>query len=242
MSTCRSSASCHELWQAAHQRLAVTRATYLRATGGRLMGRLEGQVDSPHLFTGFLKCGECGGSMQFVKQPTRRGRLLSYYRCGTHLARGVTRCPTGGRVQVAPLEEAVLEALEAQVLSEETITAVVARVMARRAERATQGRDRRAALERELAQVRASIGRYVQALGAGVAMDEIRAALETAKLREQALLGEIVALSPLTAAQGALDRAALRHRLTEWRSLLRQGPQVARQLSASCSPRPAPSR
>ena len=44
----------------------------------------------------------------------------------------------------------MLEALETQVLSEETITAVVARVVARRAERAARAHGWRAALEREL--------------------------------------------------------------------------------------------
>jgi hypothetical protein len=69
-----------------------------------------------------------------------------------------------------------------------------------------------------LAQVRVRIGRYVEALGGGVAMEEIRGQLSACKLREQALLGELAQLSPLIA--HALDRAKLRARLEEWKGLL----------------------
>ena len=52
------------LWQAAHHRLAETRAAYARLTDGRLIGRPEGRhVESPYLFTGFLRCEVCGGGM-----------------------------------------------------------------------------------------------------------------------------------------------------------------------------------
>jgi site-specific DNA recombinase len=60
-----------ELWRVAHARLDRTRQTYLRQTGGKLGGRPE--LESRNLLSGFLVCGECGGSMHAIKRTSKRG-------------------------------------------------------------------------------------------------------------------------------------------------------------------------
>ncbi len=216
------------LWRAAHRRLAETRAVYGRLTDGRLIGRPEGHVESPYLFTGFLRCQACGGRINPLKQPSR-GVPMTYYVCETHRTRGETRCAHGLRARLQPLERAILERLERDVFSEDVLAAVVARTLARHAAAVSQGQDRRGPLEAELREVQLRVGRYVRALGDGVALEEIRAELAAAKLREQVLRTDLAGQSP---ARGvvALDSAALRLRLAEWHRLLGQGPQVARQL------------
>ena len=216
------------LWEAAHRRLADTRAVYARLTDGRLIGRPEGHVESPYLLTGFLRCEACGGSVNVSKQPSC-GVPLTYYGCATHRTRGATKCAHGLRARLEPLEQAILGTIAHDVLAEDVLTAVVERTVARHAAAVVQGQDRRGHLEAELREVQLRIGRYVQAVGDGVAMEELRAALGGVKVRERALLAEIAALSPARDAV-ALDRAALRRRLGEWHSLLGQGAQVARQL------------
>ncbi len=223
------------LWTAAHRRLAETRAAYARLTTGRLIGRPEGHVESPYLFTGFLRCERCGGSVQVSKQPSR-GAPMGYYICATHRTRGATQCPTGVRARLERLEAAILETITRDVLAEDVLTAVVERTIARHVAAAAQSPGRRAVIAGELAEVRVRIARYVEALGAGVAVEEIRGQLSACKLREQALLGELAQLSPLIA--HALDRAKLRARLEEWHGLLRQSPQVARQLLRKLLPEP----
>jgi site-specific DNA recombinase len=60
-----------ELWRVAHARLDRTRQSYLRQTGGKLGGRPE--LESRNLLSGFLVCGECGGSMHAIKRTSKRG-------------------------------------------------------------------------------------------------------------------------------------------------------------------------
>jgi site-specific DNA recombinase len=223
------------LWQAAHRRLAETRAVYARLTDGRLIGRPEGHVESPYLFTGFLRCATCGGTVHVSKQPFR-GTMMMYYRCATQRERGATQCPTGVRARLERLEAAILETITRDVLAEDVLTAVVERTIARHVAAAAQLPGRRAVVAGELAELRVRIGRYVEALGGGVAIEEIRGQLSGCKLREEALLGELAQLSPLIA--HALDRAKLRARLEEWQGLLRQSPQIARQLLRKLLPEP----
>jgi site-specific DNA recombinase len=223
------------LWQAAQRRLADTRAVYARLTDGRLIGRPEGHVESPYLFTGFLRCETCGGSVNVSKQPSR-GVPMTYYVCSTHRTRGTTKCAQGLRARLEPLEQAILGKIARDVLTEDVLAAVVERTVARHAAAVVHGQDRRG-LEAELREVQLRIGRYVRAVGDGVAVEEIRAALAGTKVRERALLAEIAALSyPRRAV--SLDRAALRRRLVEWHSLLGQGVQVARQLLRKLLPEP----
>lgn len=216
------------LWAAAHRRLDETRAVYARLTDGRLIGRPEGHVDErAYLLTGLLACGHCHGGMSGTAQSSR-GRTIHYYVCATHRERGATRCPTGLRARRERLEAAILATLARDVLTEDVLTAVVERTVARQAAVAAQSQDRRGVLEGELAEVRVRIGRYVQAIGAGVAVAEIQAQIATCQVREQAVTAELAALTAPTTP--TWDRAALRRRLAEWHGLLQQGPQIARQL------------
>jgi site-specific DNA recombinase len=224
-----------DLWQAAHDRLAATRAVYARLTDGRLYGRPEGHVESPYLFTGFLRCQPCGGAVNVSKQPSR-GVPMIYYVCATHRTRGAAVCRTGIRARLEPLEAAILAKLERAVLTEDVLIPVVERTAARYAETVSRAQDHRGRIEEELHAVRTRIARYVQALGGGVALDEIKAELATLKAREHLLTAQLDQLA--TPAAPALDRGALRRRLLEWHDLLRQGPQVARQLLRKLLPEP----
>jgi hypothetical protein len=58
----------------------------------------EGHVESPYLFTGFLRCETRGGAVHVSKQPSR-GTMMFYYVCATHRSRGGTRCPTAVRAR-----------------------------------------------------------------------------------------------------------------------------------------------
>jgi hypothetical protein len=69
---------------------------------------------------------------------------------------------------------AILETITRDVLAEDVLTAVVERTIARHVAAAAQAPGRRAVVAGELAELRVRIGRYVEALGDGVAMEEIR--------------------------------------------------------------------
>lgn len=216
------------LWQAAHARLAITSALYARQCDGRLIGRPEASLESRYLLSGLMVCGECGRSLIVWRHRNSRGYSRQHYVCGQARTRGPNICPGTLRPRLDSLDAAVLDALEASVLRPEILARVVERAVVRHAEARAAQPNRPAQLERELAGVRAEIGRFVAAIGAGVDLTEIRGALEAAKGRAGTLEAEMAGLAPLP--DGRLDRGALEARVGEWRTLLRGAPQRARQI------------
>lgn len=103
-----------EAWTAAHARLAASRAVYLQTTGGRTYGRPVNGVVSPYLLTGLGSCGACGSSMFLHRhgQPRR-----SYYGCVLYHQRGRTVCGNNLEVPMESADEAVLTAVEHDVLN-----------------------------------------------------------------------------------------------------------------------------
>jgi Recombinase/Recombinase zinc beta ribbon domain len=75
------------VWNAAHKRLQEARASYLRATGGRLHGHPLNAVAAKYLLTGLSKCGLCGGSLEVVSRPHGK-RRAKFYACSNHNRRG----------------------------------------------------------------------------------------------------------------------------------------------------------
>lgn len=65
------------------------------------------------------------------------------------------------------------------------------------------------------------------AIGAGVALDEVKAALADRKGRAERIEAELVGLRPATSAP---DPGLLRRRVEDWRGCLRRGPAVAQQI------------
>ena len=104
-----------EAWDAAHARMAASRAIYLKATGGRAYGRPVNRVTSPYLLTGLGACGACGSSM-FVNRHGRQGRVTAYG-CVLHHQRGRAVCGNSLVVSLADVDQAVLAAVERDVLN-----------------------------------------------------------------------------------------------------------------------------
>jgi hypothetical protein len=122
------------------------------------------------------------------------------------------------------------------VLAEDVIVVVLDRLVHRHAELGAHVEDRRTGRGRDLRGVQARIGRYVQALGDGTAIEEIRT-LSALKLREQTLTEELSRVT-LPKVRRRSTRRKLRQRLVEWLSLLRQTPAIARQLLRKLLPEP----
>jgi recombinase-like zinc beta ribbon protein len=190
----------------------------------------ECDTGSPILLTGVLKCGHCGHSAIALTQQTGkygRHRVYRYYVCAGDRERGSTVCDVPLRAPLEDLEQATLAEIEAKVLRPEILEAVVERARAHQAQQAARYPDRRAELERQLRGIRQEIDRYVAAIGAGVALDEIKAALTDRKARAERIEAELVGLSPTTPAG---DRGLLRRCVEDWRGCLRRGPAVAQQI------------
>lgn len=99
------------LWAAAHERLAASRAAYLRSTGGKFWGRPCNGTASRYLLMGLAVCAVCGKSFRARSRP-RAGHRWFYYQCQTNLARGRRICSNNWIMPLKEAEAAVLATIE----------------------------------------------------------------------------------------------------------------------------------
>src|ERR1700739_2793246 len=76
-----------------------------------------------YLFSGLLRCGECGGSIALVGGRANTSR--SEYGCSLHAQRGDSVCKNSLRIQRHELEERLIAGLQERVLREEFIDYVI---------------------------------------------------------------------------------------------------------------------
>jgi len=108
------------LWTAAQARMAAAAAVYGERTGGQVFGRPANGVESKYLLTGFGVCAGCGGSMATLKRahgPRGHRRQIAFFGCATRHLRGDAICANALEVRLDDAEEAVLAAVERDVLN-----------------------------------------------------------------------------------------------------------------------------
>ncbi len=108
------------LWTAAQARIQAASEVYRQRTGGRAFGRPANGVESPYLLTGVGTCAVCGGSMAVMKRahgPRGARRQVPFYGCMTRHLRGDAICRNALEVRLADAEDAVLVAVEHDVLN-----------------------------------------------------------------------------------------------------------------------------
>src|SRR5215469_10410596 len=139
-----------ELWRAVQERLAFVKTRYGRRGPAGLLARA---ASSPHLLTGFLKCGECGSDLTIVV-GIGKGRHPQYG-CPQHFNRGA--CANDLTEREDWLEEKTFSELQHQVLKPEIVEFAIeefGRQLRQRLSRSSADSDtmrqRRAGLQAEL--------------------------------------------------------------------------------------------
>jgi site-specific DNA recombinase len=211
-----------ELWQAAHRRLDRTREVYA-GTGGR--PPLD-RHKSEYLLSGIAKCAECGGSLVAFTRDMKGGERRNLYGCMYHHKRGAKVCRNPILIRQEKLDRVVLDAI-AEALDERLLERAVEKAAAKLSRRQRALPDRRAQLERDLADVEARLQRGLEALLAGTdAADELRARLKIEKAPKAALTAELEALKKGRGAGAELDDTRLlqelRGRVRDVRTVLGQ--------------------
>lgn len=198
-----------DLWKRVASRRADTEGRTLRFAGGRLSGRPpKGEVRN--LLAGLAACGVCGGGIVVETSGRKAGRVPQYV-CNRSIRPGT--CTNKLRVDVEPVNEAVLQAIEQHALTPEAVEHVVA--LSERDE----VRERENLLEREAADVDKRIKRLVTVIATSEdAPDALVASLRELEARRKVLAAEMASLRPIP----RLPRALVESRLEEWRRLLRQ--------------------
>ena len=179
------------LWQAVRERFRDTRASYLRATNGQLWGRPANGIESRYLLTGLAQCGRCGGSL-IVHSRASAGRRTHAYLCSYHHLRGNTVCPGGLVLPVESTNQAVLVAIEREVLHPE----VVQRAMSRAIDELNAPADtvvpRRTALQAELGVLEQELSRLTAAVAQGGDLKPLLEGIQAREQRRRTLQTELV--------------------------------------------------
>jgi hypothetical protein len=111
--------------------------------GNLARGRLPG-YQSKHLFSGFMKCGKCGGGIAVVSAGRAAGP-----RYGCRRARREYTCDNTIEMKAATVEERLLAKLQAELQRPE-ITDYIIRETIRRAQEAPAAGHKRETLAKEL--------------------------------------------------------------------------------------------
>jgi site-specific DNA recombinase len=120
------------LWNAAQQRLAATRATYLRSTKGKFWGRpvtstVTG-MEGKYLLSGLLKCGACGANL-LVNRHSYGAKREPFYVCSSYHRKGAAVCGNGLKAPLKNTEREILDLIEADVLADEVVEPAIAEVL-----------------------------------------------------------------------------------------------------------------
>jgi DNA invertase Pin-like site-specific DNA recombinase len=220
------------LWAAAHERLAASRAGYLRSTGGRFWGRPCSGVASKYLLMGLAVCGVCGKSFTARSRPRAGGRWF-YYECQSHLARGPRICSNGWIMPLKEAEAAVLSTIEHHLLRPEVIAEAIEGSLSDLRPSAAVHAAERVDLERQLALAESELARLAAAIAEGGELEALLAALRDRERRREQLRAQLAALDAARYVAN-LDVGHMRKNLTalldDWRGLLLGNVLQARQV------------
>jgi site-specific DNA recombinase len=140
-----------ELWQKVGERLATVKCVYARANG-LLQAR---SMHSSYLFSGLLKCSECGANLTIL-WGKGRNKTSQSYGCPSNWQRGT--CRNESRIRRDDLEALLLARLQENILREEVVDYVMEKFqigllseMERLTDRMARMERRKQALQRELA-------------------------------------------------------------------------------------------
>ena len=188
--------------------------------------------ESKHLWSGFLQCVVCGGSM-IVGKRTYKPTVRNWYVCSFHLKRGDTICGNGIGAPLEELDSALLDGVEAAAQTPHSLSYVLDRAAEAVRQSLAQDPEQLADLRGRRAETQRRIMRLVEAIADGTppksVLDQIRA-LEKDLTRFDTEIAGLEARAHLGHLDVARALRDLEPALAAWRDILRGNPVRARQL------------
>ncbi len=120
-----------------------------------------GRVGSQYLLSGLLRCGVCG--KPYSGQAAKSGKF-AYYVCASLFREGAGACSNGRYLNAGKVEDYIIEKVRERILTEETITELVALVAEEIDALAGEVNGRLKAIGAELADVESRLENLYQAL------------------------------------------------------------------------------
>lgn len=172
-------------WFAVHERFTTRDSTSSGVTKPR----------AKYALTGVARCGTCGGAIVSHRVRTFGGgaaRTMAYG-CGRHRDRGSAVCPVTVYQSKEEVEAALVDQLQTYVLGEQALAMVIGQVRAEIEAQLPQRHDDIAALEAELAAVRAEQRRLAKAVALSDDVPELVVELHQRSARIQNLEAQLIA-------------------------------------------------
>jgi site-specific DNA recombinase len=194
-----------ELFKAVQRRFRTVKQVFGRDGGGLSVGPKR------YLFSGLLKCGQCGGSIALVCGRGRHG--ADRYGCTLNHQRGNSVCTNSLLVRRDELEESLLRGLAESVLRTEAIDYVVAKLEDALSEEFQNLGAELQRLKQRKQQVEGEISRLVQAIADGQASKSLMTAIAERDGELKSITDRLLEPGPgsLTETLGNLRAIALEH-------------------------------
>jgi site-specific DNA recombinase len=212
-----------ELWKSVQARREVV-AAVARQAGSNLMRGKNAALHSRHLFSGFMRCGVCGGSMAVVAGGW--GRPM--YGCVRRAKNGATVCSNKFTIRAYVVDAALLAGLQQELMRPETVayiagelTAALNRVIDARPRQREELQAQRASLEQRLKHLLAAIEE-----GAGT--PTVFKAVQEREAEIRSVDAQLAALDQPVDHRLAVIPSWVKAQLSDAADLLREGPERAK--------------
>ena len=188
-----------DLWERVQARKAKTKARYMRAPNGTLLGKPEsGLAAARCLLTGFLRCSVCGGGMTRMRKNNRAGR----YYCVERSRRGSSYCSNSAGIPMAALDRAVLGAINEALADPDQIWDLVCERVERWKREHARPKKERENIERQVKRIDTEIANLIRQAARGLDIDVKE--FNSRKAQVQELQAKLAAPADIN-----LDRTAL---------------------------------
>ena len=187
----------------------------------------QGRRRSPQfLFSGMMKCHECGGSYVLYSSSRNRDPMFG---CATNIQRGSEACPNGLKVRKSEIETKILADLQNGLLSRPVLTAIVNKVNEKLKARIRKLQRGAGKLELERAELVRKEQHLIDAIEDGFASDELRSRLTEIVNRRQVIDRQQSLLNKkLDWDKLKVDDEWVEKWLSDLREILNQNPAVAK--------------
>jgi site-specific DNA recombinase len=216
-----------ELWQRSAARRETVKRIY--ADANRPKGLMHSTaMNSAYLFSGVLKCSECGANLTIL-WGKGRNKTSQTYGCPQNWNRGETVCGNTVRVRRDELEATLLAGLQEQVLREDVIDYVLEKFesgLLKELGKMSRELDK---MQRRKEQLEKELGNLVTALAAGQSSPTIMQAIADRE-REISAITDRAVSSTENSVRDRIGkmRVAAREKMTDLRKLLGRDVTVAR--------------
>jgi site-specific DNA recombinase len=210
------------LWKRVQARMAQVKAVFGERGRRGGLARTGNAAGNPYIFSGLLKCSECGANLIIV---SGRGKNHGqpHYGCPMNAFRNT--CSNNVKIRKDLLESQLLDKLQNEVLREEVIEYALSRFEAELTKAVRDISGQMASLEAKRRRIEKELGNLTKAVASGLDSKAVRAEIVDREREIQNIDSQIIAAKPESVRVKIQDaRKFVESSLKDIRKLLGTGP------------------